>query len=104
MTLLLVVFSIACYANESNLDNFTYPSHQCGKKLTKPSKPARLASFEDIDGYNNAITDYNIQVTEYNKAIKTYKSCINLYIKNGNHDINIIRTKLNKALKDARAK
>lgn len=98
------LISLQCFANESNLDSFNYPSHNCGHKVKKPKKPARLASFEDVDEYNSAIVRYNIEVTTYNKEIKTYKSCINQYIQNGNHDINSIRKTLNAALKDARAK
>jgi len=94
--------SLQCFANESNLDGFNYPSHNCGHKAKKPKKPARLTSFEDVDKYNSAIVEYNINVTAYNKEIKSYKSCINQYINNGNHDINIIRKILNTALKEAR--
>ena len=89
---------------ESNLINFSYPSHNCGAKIKKPQKVARFKSFEDVDDYNSAIVEYNIEVAEYNKDIKKYKSCINQYIKNGNHDINTIKESLNSALKEARAK
>ena len=89
--------------HHSNLNNFSYPYHNCKNKPTKPIKPARLSSFQDIDAYNIAIAEYNIQVAIYNKTIKIYKSCVNQYIKNGNNDINAIRTKLNKALKEARS-
>lgn len=89
-------------ANHSNLTDFSYPNHHCNTKPAKPSKPARLATFEDVDVYNIAIAEYNVQVALYNKAIKIYKVCINQYIKAGNSDINIIRTKLNSALKEAR--
>jgi len=91
-------------ANKSNLNNFNYPNHSCGKKLKKPKKAARLKSFEEVAAYNMAITEYNIKVSTYNKKIKIYKLCINQYIKNGNHDINFIRQHLNKALKEARTK
>ncbi len=102
LSLLFLLISFQCFSNESNLDSFEYPSHECGNKVKKPEKPARLASFKNIDEYNSAIVEYNINVAAYNKEIKTYKSCINQYINNGNHDINIIRKKLNTALKEAR--
>ena len=89
---------------ESNLVNFNYPSHTCGLKITKPRKVARFKNFDDVDDYNSAVIKYNIEVAEYNKKIKIYKSCINKYIKNGNHDIHIIKESLNSALKEARAK
>ena len=89
---------------DSNLVNFNYPSHTCGAKVKKPKKVARFKSFEDVDDYNSAVIKYNIEVAEYNKEIKIYKSCINKYIKNGNHDIKIIKERLNSALKEARAK
>ena len=104
LILSFALISLQCFANESNLDNFNYPSHNCGDKVKKPKKPARTASFEHIDKYNSAIAEYNIKVSTYNKNIKNYKSCINQYIQNGNHDINIIRKKLNAALKKARKK
>ena len=66
------LISLQCFANESNLDNFNYPSHSCGEKIKNPKKPARLASFEDVDEYNNAIIEYNIKVATYNKTIKSY--------------------------------
>ena len=89
-------------SNKSNLTNFTYPNHTCGKKQLKPNKPKRLSYYDNVEGYNAAIAEYNIEVTEYNKTIKTYKSCINQYIKNGNQFLNNIRKKLNAALKEAR--
>ena len=89
---------------ESNLVDFNYPSHDCGEKIKKPKKVTAFKSFEDADDYNSAVVEYNIEVAEYNKDIKKYKSCINQYIKNGNHDINIIKESLNSALKEARAK
>ena len=96
------LISLQCFANESNLDGFSYPSHTCGEKVKKPKKPARIASYEDVNEYNSAIVKYNIKVTAYNKEIKSYKSCINQYIQNGNYDINKIRKTLNTALKEAR--
>lgn len=104
LSLSFSLISLQCFATESNLDDFNYPSHSCGEKVKKPKKPARLSSFKDVDEYNSAIVEYNINVTAYNKEIKSYKSCINQYINNGNHDINIIRKILNTALKEARAK
>ena len=91
-------------ATGSNLTNFSYPHHTCGEKIKKPKKVAAFKSFEDIDEYNSAVVEYNIEVAEYNKEIKKYKSCVNQYIKNGNHDIYIIKKSLNSALKEARAK
>ena len=88
----------------SNLIDFNYPPHTCGEKIKKPKKVAPFKSFENIDEYNSAVVEYNIEVAEYNKEIKEYKSCINQYIKDGNHDINIIKESLNSALKEARAK
>ena len=92
------------HSKESNLNNFNYPTHQCGKKIRKPKKVAPFKSFGDINDYNSAIVEYNIEVATYNKEIKIYKSCINQYIRNGNNDISVIKNTLNKALKDARAK
>lgn len=102
LSLSFSLISQQCFATESNLDNFNYPSHNCGTKVKKPNKPKRLTSNEDIDKYNSAIVEYNIKVAAYNKEIKIYKLCINRYINNGNHDINIIRKTLNSALKEAR--
>lgn len=104
ISLLFLLSSLSSFASESNLDNFTYPPHECGEKVKKPKKAAQLSTFENVDDYNNAIIEYNIQVADYNKIIRNYKSCINQYIQNGNHDINIIRKELNKALKEARAR
>lgn len=104
ISLLFLLSFLTCFASGSNLDNFTYPPHECGEKVKKPTKPAQLSTFENVDDYNNAIIEYNIQVADYNKKIKDYKSCINQYIQNGNHDINIIRNELNKALKEARTR
>lgn len=87
---------------DSNLTNFTYPTHTCGKKQRKPNKPKRLNYYDNVEDYNAAIAEYNIEVIEYNKTIKIYKSCINQYIKNGNQFLNSIRKKLNVALKEAR--
>ena len=94
-TLSFSLLSQHCFATESNLDDFKYPSHSCGEKIKKPKKPEKSAAYEDID-------EYNINVATYNKEINIYKSCINRYINNGNHDINIIRKRLNSALKEAR--
>ena len=104
ISLSLLLSPLPCFANDSNLEDFNYPPHECGEKIIKPTKPSRITSYKDVDDYNNAVTEYNINVTTYNKEIRTYKSCINQYIKNGNHDMNIIRKELNEALKDARAK
>ncbi|MFK5913280.1 MAG: hypothetical protein QM484_02820 [Woeseiaceae bacterium] len=100
----LLFFSLFCFADESgysNLDDFEYPSHDCGDKTSKPDKPKRIKHYDNISDYNNAIIEYNIDVTHYNDEVKVYKSCINLYIKNGNNDLKIIRHQLNKALKEA---
>ena len=104
LSLSFLLSSLSCFASESNLEDFIYPSHECGEKVKIVKKPARLSTFENVDDYNNAIIEYNIQVATYNKNIKNYKSCINQYIQNGNHDINIIRKALNKALKEARTR
>lgn len=63
-----------------------------------------MTSYEDVDDYNTAVVEYNLEVADYNKTIKTYKLYIDQYIQNGNHDINIIRKELNKALKEARTR
>ena len=97
-----VILTSQSLAAESNLDDFTYPSHNCGEKIKKPQKPAALSKHDDVEIYNAAIANYNIEVTNYNKEIKNYKTCINQYIKNGNNDINQIKTMLQKALKEAR--
>ena len=90
--------------SNSNINNFTYPSHTCDSKPIKPIKPKKFTSPNNIDKYNNEISKYNINVATYNKKIKTYKSCINQYIKNGNNDIDTVRKKLNSALKEARSR
>lgn len=85
--------------------NFTsYPSHSCNFKPAIPIKPGKLSSFNNVETYNLEISKYNLNVETYNREIKNYKTCINLYIKKGNQDINIIRKQLNKALKEARKK
>lgn len=104
ISLSFLLTPLSCFANNSNLDDFSYPSHECGKKVKKPKKPSRVTEYEDIEEFNTAVIEYNIEVADYNKTIKSYKSCINQYIQNGNHDINIIRNTLNKALKEARTK
>lgn len=109
LVLLPVLLSSHCFAEEkaqpnSNLTNFIYPNHNCKTKPLKPKKPGKLSTHKDIEIYNREISKYNINVANYNKEIKIYKSCINQYIKNGNHDINTIRQRLNKALKKARSK
>ena len=88
--------------NDSNQSNFSYPDHNCGKKVKKPLKPKRIKEYDDDELYNADIAKYNIAVSDYNKTIKVYKACINRYIKNGNNDLNRIRKKLNAALKEAR--
>lgn len=90
--------------NASNLNNFYYPNHTCGQKSRKPIKPASAASFKDVKEYNTIVAEYNLKVSNYNAEIKFYKSCINRYIKNGNHDINIIKQRLDTALEEARSK
>jgi len=102
ISLLFIIMTTQSLADESNLENFSYPSHTCGEKIKKPKKPARLATYENVEAYNAAIVEYNIEVANYNKETKFYKTCINQYIKNGNNDINIIRKQLNNALKKAR--
>ena len=104
ITLSLSITSSLLADENSNLIDFSYPSHDCGEKIKKPKKVAQYKSLEDIDDYNSAVVEYNIEVSKYNKDIKEYKSCINQYIKNGNHDISIIKKSLNTELKDARAK
>ena len=104
ISLSFLLIATSCYATDSNLDDFTYPAHECGNKIQKPKKPARVTSYKDIDDYNAAVIKYNLNVSDYNETIKTYKSCINQYIQNGNHDINIIRKELNNELKEARTK
>jgi hypothetical protein len=90
--------------NAPSLNNFYYPNHTCGQKSIRPIKPASAESFKDKKEYNTTISSYNLQVSNYNAEIKFYKSCINRYIKNGNHDINIIKQRLDTALEEARSK
>ncbi len=97
-----IIITTPCLASESNLEDFTYPPHNCGEKIKKPQNPAPLSGITDVEKYNSAIVDYNIKVSKYNKKIKNYKTCINQYIKKGNNDINKIKTMLNNALKEAR--
>lgn len=92
----------AVIAISSNLTGFSYPSHNCENKPSKPEKAPVLASYIDVDAYNIAVAQYNVRVALYNKSIKVYKRCIDSYIKSGNHDIETIRKKLNTALKEAR--
>ena len=89
---------------ESNIKNFSYPSHNCKSKPIRPEKPRKFSSGNNVEKYNNEISKYNISVSDYNNAIKQYKSCINKYIKNGNNDIQTIRNQLNSALKEARSR
>ena len=88
----------------SNINDFSYPSHNCNNKPVKPVKPEEFNASEDVEAYNNMVSEYNVQVSSYNKKIKTYKACINQYIKNGNNDIQTIRKQLNAALKEARSR
>lgn len=104
ISLSFLIIPLSSFANDSNLEDFTYPIHECGNKTKKPKKPARVTSYKDTQDYDIAVVEYNLEVVDYNKNIKAYKSCINQYIQNGNHDINIIRKELNRALKKARAK
>ena len=104
ISLSFIFTPLSCFANDSNLEDFNYPTHECGNKIKKPKKPTRVTSYKDIEEYNTAVVEYNLEISDYNKIIKTYKSCINQYIQNGNHDVNIIRRELNKALKEARTK
>jgi hypothetical protein len=90
--------------SESNIENFSYPSHNCKNKPARPEKPKVFSPGEDVEKYNNEISKYNISVSNYNNAIEQYKSCINQYIKNGNNDISTIRQQLNSALKEARSR
>lgn len=105
LSLFITLIFIPTYnwADEIEQSNFSYPDHNCGKKLKKPVKPKRLNQYEDVEVYNADIAKYNIAVNDYNKTIKIYKACINRYIKNGNEDLKRIRKKLNAALKEARA-
>lgn len=105
LALLLIIHQTSADENiesNSNLENFTYPTHTCNKKPLKPKKPGKLSSQEDVETYNNVISKYNINVANYNKEIKTYKTCINEYIQRGNQDINTIRQQLNFSLEEAR--
>lgn len=99
------LFSLNSYANENpESTGFYYPNHSCQQKPVRPEKTGDVKDYKNIVQYNNAVAKYNIKVTEYNKRIKAYKVCINQYIQDGNQNIAIIREKLNKALKEARAK
>lgn len=102
--LMNTIFADENSSSNSNLDDFTYPNHNCKSKPKKPNKPAKLSSQNNVETYNREISKYNINVLDYNKSIKIYKKCINQYIRNGNHDINTIRQRLNNALKEARSK
>ena len=67
------LISQQCFATQSNLDNFNYPSHNCGTKVKKPNKPKRLTSNEDIDKYEHdgiLISSYVHREAIYNKLIE----------------------------------
>ena len=42
LILSFALISLQCFANESNLDNFNYPSHNCGDKVKKPKNQPEL--------------------------------------------------------------
>jgi hypothetical protein len=62
-----------------------YPGPNCIKPGAPPKQP-NTTSMNEVDRYN-------LLIREYNSAGRDYVVCINSYIRNADHDMDLIREK-----------
>lgn len=62
-----------------------YPGPNCIKPGAPPKQP-NTTSMNEVDRYN-------LLVREYNRASHDYAVCVNGYIRNADHDMDVIREK-----------
>jgi hypothetical protein len=70
-----------------------YPGPNCTKPGELPRQP-NATSMTEVDRYN-------LLVREYNRASHDYAVCINAYIRNADHDADLIREKSRDAADEA---
>ena len=80
-----------------------YPAPNCAKPGDKPvmAKDApRVVSAGGVSFTTGAhdVKDYNKQIAAYNAALAAYTVCMNVYVDNGQADMNAIRDKVNQAV------
>ena len=70
-----------------------YPDPDCARPGPLPRKPATINAME--------VDRYNALLGTYNKAAHDYVVCINLYVRNADGDMDLIRRKSRDAVEAA---
>ena len=70
-----------------------YPDPACERPGLQPRKPATINAME--------VDRYNALLSTYNKAVHAYVVCINLYVRNADGDMDLIRRKSRDAVEAA---
>jgi hypothetical protein len=69
--------------------NFPELANYPGPNCTKPAAPPKQPNTTNGD----EVDRYNMLIREYNRAGRAYVVCINSYIRNADHDMDLIREK-----------
>ena len=70
-----------------------YPAPACAKPGEPPRKPMTVSAVE--------VDRFNLKIGEYNKRARDYVTCVNLYIRNADADMDLIRRKSRDASDEA---
>lgn len=70
-----------------------YPDPACERPGLQPKKPASINAME--------VDRYNALLGTYNKAVHAYVVCINLFVRNADGDMDLIRKKSRDAVEAA---
>jgi hypothetical protein len=70
-----------------------YPGPVCVKAGELPKRPSTINNVE--------VDRYNALLAKYNKIVHDYVVCINLYVRNADGDMDLIRQKSRNAVEEA---
>jgi hypothetical protein len=70
-----------------------YPGPVCSKPGEQPKRPSAINAAE--------VDRYNALLAKYNKTAHDYVVCINLYVRNADNDMDLIRKKSRAAVDEA---
>lgn len=91
LALLLLAAPALAQTNFPPLAN--YPAPACTRPGEPPRKPMVVNATE--------VDRFNLKIAEYNKRARDYVTCINLYIRNADADMDVIRRKSRDASEEA---
>ena len=84
-----------------------YPAPSCARPGDKPvlardAPRVVSAGGMSINTGTRDVKEYNKQIAQYKAALQDYTACMNLYVANGQADMDVIRSKVNQSVEQGK--